>query len=70
MQSKRFRNEQFYVGDLVGPSWSPREPLGLGIILSIEPNRWDEPCVTVYWQIIGQTKEAAMDLKLLEQVLD
>lgn len=70
MQSKKFRNQQFYVGDLVCPNWNPKKPMGLGLIIHIESNRWDEPCITVCWQIAGTTKESPIDLMVLEQTLD
>jgi hypothetical protein len=70
MQSKRFRNEQFCVGDLVAPNWNPKEFIGLGLILEIQHNRWNEPSIIVYWQGTGITKEAPVDLNLLQQALD
>ena len=70
MQSKKFRNQQFCVGDLVGPNWRPKQYTGCGIVLEIEANRWDERCISVLWQGTGFSKESPIDLVLLEQVLD
>ena len=70
MQSKKFRSQQFYIGDLVAANWRPEKYLGLGVILEIHENRWNERSISVLWQGIGVTKEAAMDLVLIEQVVD
>ena len=70
MQSKKFRSKQFCKGDLVGPNWNPKQPIGIGVVLEIEANQWNERCVTVCWQLLGITKEATIDLVLLEQSLD
>jgi hypothetical protein len=70
MQSKKFRNQQFCKGDLVAPNWNPKQPIGLGLILDVQVNRWDEKCITVYWQLCGLTRESPIDLNLLEQAID
>jgi hypothetical protein len=70
MQSKRFRNEQFCKGDLVSPNWNTKQPIGIGLVLNVEANRWDEKCITVCWQLLGITKESPIDLNVLEQSLD
>lgn len=70
MQSKKFRSQQFYVGDLVEPNWRQKTPHGLGIIIDIETNRWDTRAITVCWQLALTTKEAPMDLNLVEQAVD
>jgi hypothetical protein len=70
MQSKKFRNQQFCKGDLVAPNWRPTQYHGCGLVLNIEHNRWDEKSITVYWQGMFSSKEAPVDLVLLEQVLD
>lgn len=70
MQSKKFRSEQFCVGDLVAPNWKPYNPIGLGIVLKIDANRWNERYITVCWQLSGITKESPIDLNLLEQAID
>ena len=70
MQSKKFRNQQFCIGDLVGPNWTPKQYTGFGIVLEVNANRWHEKCVTVCWQGIGVTKESPIDLVVIEQVLD
>lgn len=70
MQSKKFRNQQFCIGDLVAPNWKPKQYTGLGLVLEIHENRWNERCISVAWQGIGLTKEAPIDLLLIEQALD
>lgn len=70
MRSKKFRNEQFRIGDLVEPNWKQKIPHGLGIIVNIEQKRWDECCITVFWQLAAASKEAPIDINLLEQVVD
>lgn len=70
MQSKKFRNEQFCVGDLVGPNWRPKEYLGFGLVLEVHENRWNERCISVLWQGKGLTKESPIDLVVIEQALD
>lgn len=70
MQSRRFRSQQFCVGDLVEPNWKPDKPHGLGIVLDVEHNRWDEKAITVYWQLSFTSKESPIDLILLEQAID
>lgn len=72
MQSKRFRNQQFCVGDLVAPNWRPDKYYGTGIIFDVKFTGWNERGISVYWQGegIGATKECSVDLVLLEQALD
>lgn len=70
MQSKKFRNQQFCIGDLVSPNWNQKTPHGLGIVIGIEHNRWDEKAITVCWQLAVISKESPIDLDLLEQVVD
>ena len=70
MQSKKFRNQQFCVGDLVAPNWKPKQYTGCGVVLEVEANRWNERCISVLWQGIGFSKESPIDLVLLEQVVD
>jgi hypothetical protein len=70
MRSKKFRNQQFCIGDLVEPNWNQKTPHGLGIVINIEHNRWDEKAITVYWQLAAMSKESSIDLNLLEQVID
>lgn len=70
MRSKKFRSQQFYVGDLVSPNWKPKIPTGLGIVLNIKTNQWHEKSIVVCWQLTGVTEEAIIDLNLVEQVLD
>lgn len=70
MQSKKFRNQQFCVGDLVEPNWKQKSSHGLGIIINIEYNRWDTKSITVCWQLNAISKESPIDLNLLERVLD
>ena len=70
MRSKKSRNQSFCIGDLVEPNWKQRNPHGLGIIIDIEQKRWDECCITVCWQLAATSKEAPIDLKLLEQAVD
>lgn len=70
MQSKKFRNYQFYVGDLVKPNWNPKEPIGLGIVIDVNFNSIYNNNITVAWQLAGTKKESEIDLILLEQVLD
>lgn len=70
MQSKKFRSQQFCKGDLVGPNWKTKQPIGLGVVLEIESNQWNEKSIVVCWQLLGITKEAPIDLNLVEQSLD
>ena len=70
MQSRKFRSQQFYSGDLVAPNWKPKQFHGFGLVLEVHENRWNERCISVMWQGVGVTKEAPMDLVLIEQVLD
>lgn len=70
MQSKKFRNEKFRVGDLVAPNWTPETYYGAGLILEIKSVGWTERGISVYWQGVGVTKECSVDLLLLEQVVD
>lgn len=70
MQSKKFRNQSFCIGDLVEPNWKQKTPHGLGIIIDIEHNRWDEKTITVCWQLSLTSKESPIDLNLLEQAVD
>ena len=70
MQSKKFRSQQFCVGDLVEPNWKQRTPHGLGVVIDIEHNRWDEKAITVCWQLTVTSKEAPIDLNLLQQAVD
>jgi hypothetical protein len=70
MQSKKFRNQQFCIGDLVAPNWKPKEYLGCGVVLEVHENLWNERCISVFWQGTGMTKESPIDLVLLEQVVD
>ena len=74
MQSKRFRNQQFYKGDLVAPTWNPRVPYGLGVIVDIDYDIINSgittPSVGVYWQNGLYQKEHLMDIKVVEQALD
>lgn len=70
MRSKKFRNEQFCVGDLVEPNWKQQNPHGLGLVIEVQTNRWDEKCITVCWQLATTSKEAPIDLNLLEQAID
>lgn len=55
---QKFRSQQFYVGDLVEPNWKQQTPHGLGVVIDIEHNRWDEKAITVCWQLAVTSKEA------------
>lgn len=71
MQSKKFRSQRFYVGDLVEPTWNPKQPMGTGMIIEIKDiRRLAEPFIVVSWQLAGITKEHEMDIKVISQVLD
>lgn len=71
MQYKRFRSQQFYVGDLVEPNWHPKEPMGTGIIIDIKDvGHRTEPFIVVSWQLRGITNEHPMDINVISQTLD
>ena len=71
MQSKKFRIQKFYVGDLVEPAWTPKQPMGTGLIIDIEDVGYrTEPFIVVSWQLAGITKEHEMDIKVISQTLD
>ena len=67
MQSKKFRNKSFVVGDLVEPNWNIKEPYGFGIVYDIKEL---ENKILIYWQLKGSCIEHATDVKLVQQVLD
>lgn len=71
MQSKRFRSRQFYVGDLVSPNWTPKVPLGFGLVLEVDYFTIDNhrPIKTL-WQSGMIENNSPIDLILVEQVLD
>jgi hypothetical protein len=69
MRSKKFRNAQFVVGDLVRPYWNPKQPMGFGLVLGVTENAWYEPRIDVYWQYGQTTKEAACDIEVIERVV-
>ena len=70
MQSKKFRNQQFCVGDLVAPNWTPKQYYGAGLILEVKSEGWSERGISVCWQGIGISNECSIDLVLLEQAVD
>lgn len=70
MRSRKFRNEQFCVGDLVRPNWNSNEPLGLGIILNIRDDFRTNQNIKVFWQLGICTQEAPFDLEVIERRLD
>jgi hypothetical protein len=71
MQYKRFRSQQFYVGDLVEPNWHPKEPMGTGMIIDIKDvGHRTEPFIVVSWQLRGITNEHPMDINVISQTLD
>lgn len=71
MQSKRFRSQQFYVGDLVEPTWNPKDPMGTGIIIEIKDfGHRTEPFIVVSWQLKGISSEHPIDIQVISQTLD
>lgn len=70
MLYKKFRNDEFYKGDLVEPNWKPINPIGLGVIIDIKQHRHVGQKITVCWQLVGISIENAMDLKLVEATID
>lgn len=71
MQSKKFRNVQFCVGDLVSPNWNPKVPLGFGLVLEVDYSMIDNHRpVKVLWQSGLIEYNSPIDLILVEQVLD
>lgn len=71
MQSKKFRTQKFYVGDLVHPTWTPKQSMGTGVIIDIKDvGGRTEPFIVVCWQLAGITKEHEMDIKVISQTLD
>lgn len=71
MQSKKFRSQKFYVGDLVVPTWTPKQSMGTGMIIEIKDvGHLTEPFIVVSWQLAGITKEHEMDIKVISQTLD
>lgn len=71
MQSKKFRSQQFYVGDLVLPTWHPKEPMGTGLIIEIKDvGHRTEPFIVVSWQLDGIKREHPMDIQVISQTVD
>jgi len=70
MQSKKFRNELFCVGDLVKPNWNEKTPHGLGVVLDVRADRWGENSITVCWQLTCVSEESPIDLEVIERALD
>ena len=71
MQSKKFRSQKFYIGDIVEPNWHPKQPMGAGMIIDIKDvGHRTEPFIVVYWQLAGLTKEHEMDIEVISQTLD
>jgi hypothetical protein len=72
MPSKKFRSNKFYVGDLVEPTWNPKEPVGLGVVVDILNTgiRVTEPYIIVSWQLAGLIKEHEIDIKVVSQAVD
>jgi hypothetical protein len=65
VESKRFRNNMFYIGDLVGnghPSY------GLGIVCGFKPRGYSV-LIQVYWQLKGFCDEHEQDITVIEQSL-
>ena len=67
MQSKRFRNQQFYPGDLVIPNWNDKESLGKGIVVEILDTRVNH-CIRVLWQNGKMMDEAYVDIIVVSPV--
>lgn len=67
MQSKRFRNNQFYPGDLVKPVWNDDGVHGKGIVLQVNDTvRYIT--VRILWQNGKIVDEAPMDVEVISQV--
>jgi hypothetical protein len=55
----------------VHPTWTPREPLGAGMIIEIKDvGHLTEPFIVVSWQLAGITREHEMDIEVISQRLE
>ena len=67
MLSKKFRSQQFYIGDLVIPNWNDKEGLGKGIVVEVIDD-FANPYVKVLWHNGKTANEAFMDILVVSPV--